>query len=521
MTTERPVLSAVVLFLLVLAAFSVNGCGQSSTPSPAPAPSGPTTITGSLYSGTITASAIKTASGRIIALADAPAATYTVAAVGTADKKVYFPDAKTTSTGEFTISGLPSGESFYLEVIDSTEKLAAPVSFGTSSGKVVMAVTAEAGSTSLALGKIVYDSAKGAAAPTAELDAIKDTASLATKSTTLGPVPVGAGLLGRGTGEAYIAGGSFSAKVDEDLDGLPDVVDIDDDGDGVPDGLDETPRMPGVIESGVGAISHVNAFTNLPMQYENYPTYISRSVNTSAIDITTNTTLAIEIVMESGYSPDEYSDVRISDGPAWLAAAVISSDGPAGTLWSAESYKLYKTSDRWTVHVTPNGTPAAGDALKFKLTKADSTVQYYLATLTFVFTDIPRLVAYVDSVSTKATSDLNLSVYQANSNKFDYTGSTITLKWTAPKDDTGSYVASMDYYLDGINYYNAAGAVVRTASALAVTPTSASDPTFGTVYSYVFTPTTEAFSYFKVDLKAQSPASGGGNASQMVNLKKL
>lgn len=84
----------------------------------------------------------------------------------------------------------------------------------------------------------------------------------------------------------------------------------------------------------------------------------------------------------------------------------------------------------------------------------------------------------------------------------------------------GNYLWSMDSYLDGINYTTVTGTTFSNP-AKQITPTQITDPTFGTIYSYTFTPTTDVFSYFKVDIKSQNPVSGGGNASQMVYFKKI
>jgi hypothetical protein len=517
--------------LLVIGIFAVivaSGCGQqtagtSTTTTTLPATGG-VTISGNLYSGTVRASA---AGVRAMADADSPIADYTVVAVGTKDGKIYFPDAKTkTADGSFSIS-VPSGESFYLEVIDDKKKFVAPVSFGVSADKVVMAVTPETSAT-IDLGKIVYESAKGAAVPTAELGAaLLDESSTARKKSSDAFVPVGAGILGRGTGEAFYSG-ILKDKIDEDDDGLPDVVDVDDDGDGKVDGLDPSPRLGGRVEVKLTGLNNTNAFSNLALPYENYPTYQGGSLNTAPIDVATQTNLAIEIVMSPGTDPATFSDVRVVEGPAWIETAKIASDSPpdkVNTLWKDSGNALYKSTDRWQVHVTPNGTPEAGDVLKFRVTTSSGSEEF-IATLTYVFKDIPRLVAYsyTDGANlvTKESADLNLNIYQAGvggtANVFGYKGSEVTFIFTAPKDDGGSYITGMNYYLDGIVYNGTS----LPGTSKSITPIVVTGyPDFGTVNVYTFTPTTDAFTSFKVDLKAQSPTSGGGNASQMVNFKKI
>ncbi|MCX5750673.1 MAG: hypothetical protein NT099_03245 [Candidatus Saganbacteria bacterium] len=527
---KKLIVISILFTFIVFVLFFIASCGQSGsgpTPGPAPTPTGSVSITGSLYSGTVRTSAIQVAgSGRMsMASAVSPVPDYQVVAVGTKDKLVYFPDADTSSSGNFTISHLPSGESFYLELIDDHKRFVAPVAFGATTTEVIMAVTSEAGNPSIDLGRIVYESGKGVGVPTMEPSfSMLDGHSEAKKKSGETFVPVGAGILGRGTGEAHYIGTLHDA-VDEDEDGLPDVVDIDDNGDGKVDGLDPTPRRSGAKEVNIAEINNTNSFANLPRQYEQYPTYINGSVNTTPIDVPNITILAIEIVMAPGHSASEFSDVRVSEGPDWLASATIVGTAiggypPDGTPWTNENYRLYSNNDRWVVWVIPHGTPEAGDALKFRVTYANSSVKYILSTITFVFTDIPRLIAYVDAGGTHSGSELNLANYTANSNKFDYSGSNITFKWTAPKDDLGNQISWLEHYLDGILYYTASDTTFSGGS-IHITPTAETDSTFGTVYSYTFTPTTDAFSWFKVDVKSQSPASGGSNASQLINFKKI
>jgi hypothetical protein len=180
--------------------------------------------------------------------------------------------------------------------------------------------------------------------------------------------------------------------------------------------------------------------------------------------------------------------------------------------------------------VIPNGVPEAGDVIKFRVTSTSGTSQEFISTLTYLYHNIPRLVAYSYTdgaaiVTKEGATDLDLSVYQTGeggvSNVFGYKGANVTFILVAPKDDEGNYLTGMDWFLDGIIYYRADQSMF-SAGAMKIYPaTLESYPTFGTAYSYTFTTTTEPFSYFKVDLKSQNPVSGGGNAAQHVNFKKL
>jgi len=536
---------SVSIFILLVLSFLVGGCGSSNSSSGGGntgdgtiTASGNVTISGKLYTGTITASSIKTNSVgvRVFAEKSTPIEGYKVVAVGTETQQTYFADASTDDSGSFTISNLPSGESYYLEIVNDNNKYAAPISFGTSGNDVVMAVSADATSTSIEVGNIVYESNNGGAVPEIAIPSGNlDVASTARAKTDENMVPVGAGNLGKGDVADFT--GSADTKLDGDDDGIPNIFDADDDGDGKVDGLDDIPRPSGAIEIQIDGVSNTGTFSNLPEQYEFFPTYTNNgTLNETAVNVGNDTTLAIEIVMSGSTSPDKFSDVRIIEGPSWLTSAKVAGSSLAdyptsGTSWNSVDYKLYKSTDRWTVWVNPIGTPEAGDVLKFQLTDAATgDKSYVLSTLTYVFNDFPRLVKYSYTGSsglvTKEANDLTLDIYNANSRCFPYEGNTITFIWSAPKDDDGNYITNMIYQLDGITYHTSTGegdtTFIHSGASLAnLDTTTSTDSDFGTLYNYTFTPTTDAFAYFKVDIKAQSPTPGGGNASQMINFLKI
>lgn len=502
---------------------------------------GVVSISGSLYTGIIRTSAVRASATGVhsMGVASSPIPNYSVVAVGTTDNKLYFADAETSTNGSFKISNLPSGESYYLELIDDQKRFIAPVSFGVTTEGVVMAVTPESGGGPINLGQIVYESGKGAAVPTLEISAgIQDETSTAKKKSGEAFVSVGTGLnLGRGTEEAKFVG-TLKDKVDEDNDGLPDAIDVDDNGDGKVDGLDPIPRLANRVQFNVTGLNNANTFSNLPEQYELYPSYINGSLNTTSIDVATKTILAIEVVMTQGTSPSIFSSAKVVDGPAWCETATISQADPntyasypvAGTLWKNVNYNLYAGNGRWTVWVIPNGTPEAGDVLRFMVTTTSGATEEFISTITYIFVDVPKLVgySYLDGATTvtKEAADLNLSTYQGGaggkSNTFGYKGDTLTMIWLPPRDDLGNPLTGLLHYLDGINYYNSSDQQIGSTS-LAIDPTTIEAyQSFGLAYSYTFTPTNEpTLSHFKLDIKDQSPASGGGNASQMINFKKM
>ncbi|MFH1826703.1 MAG: hypothetical protein ABH823_05385 [bacterium] len=525
------VLGALLLFST---SFLVYGCSQqetegtttttTSTTTTTTASINNTSISGSLYTGSI-----RSAGVRSFATAYSAISSYQVLAVGTTSNKVYFADGATDSDGSFTISNLPSGESFMLEIIDDNNKFVAPVSLGNTATEVIMAVTSEAGGSLIDLGEIVYQSSKGVAVPTLEVSAANlDDNITATAKSGETFVPVGAGSLGRGTGEALYSG-TLADTIDGDLDGLPDVVDIDDDGDGSVDGNDGTPRRTDVQEISGAAIPFF--FSNLAKSYLAYPSYIDSTFNTTPINLPASTVLAVHISLAEGYSPSYFSAVQIVAGPPWLSSAIIStadasvySDYPQdGRLWGDENYKLYEGSENWGVWVIPNGTPEAGDVFKFKTTNASTgTEEYSLATLTYVFTDIPRLVAYTDSAGTKEVNALSLATYEANENKFNYTGDTLTLSWLPPQDDQGNPLTDLEWFSGSLSYFDVNGTQLGQMGLQQLTPTSSDHPQLGTVLSATLTVTNEAnLSFFQLDLIGQTFATTPGDASQIIYFKEI
>ncbi len=519
--------------LLVSASFLVYGCSQQQAAVTSTTTSATTTTTigilttsirGSLNTGAIRSAGVSPFGTTVYS----PISSYKVVAVGTTSNKVYFADSATDVGGNFTISNLPSGESFMLEIIDNNNKFVAPIAMGNTTTEVVMAVTPEANGGPIDLGQVVYQSSKGIAVPTLEVSASElDYNSTAKVKNGETFVPVGAGNLGRGTGEALYSG-TLADKIDGDLDGLPDVVDIDDDGDGAVDGNDSTPRRTGVQETSGVAIS--SFFANLAKSYLAYPSYIDSTFNIAAIDLPTSITLAVHTSLVEGYSPSYFSAVEIVEGPPWLSSSIISTaDASAysgypqdGRLWSDENYKLYEGTENWGVWIIPNGTPEAGDVFKFKTTNASTgTEEYSLATLTYVFSDIPRLVAYSDSAGTKEGNALSLATYEANENKFTYTGDMISLTWLPPQDDQGNPLTNLQWWSGSLSYFDVDGTQLGQMGQQHFTPTISNHPQLGTVLSATLTPTTEAdLSFFQLDLTGLTSAVNPGDASQIIYFKK-
>ncbi|MFA5840011.1 MAG: hypothetical protein WC890_05075 [Candidatus Margulisiibacteriota bacterium] len=517
----------------------ISGCSQSSSPATTTTTTSTTTgtettttvsttstttttiivtsvaIRGSIYSGSISAASIQASGLRCMATADAPLTNYEVIAVGTIDNKLYFPEQRTDTTGSFEIVDVPANQSYYFELINNTNQCVAPISFGPTGDAISIALTPEAGNIEIELGKIVYDSSLGGATPTIEPTAYIDE-NLTARKSPRGDIPVGAGNLGGGTEADY--SGTLSSYPDEDLDGFPDCMDKDDNGNTIKDNFDPDPRERTVEISIEGGIHNFNAFCNTGCDYFVFPTYLSHEVfNSADYPMTTGSVLVFDAVMNGGVSPDQFSSIRVSEGPAWCdTAKIIRTDIP----WFESGHALTKEADRWDRHLIPYGTPESGDVCKLVMVNATTSTSFEsIITFSSMFYHIPRLLYYVDNTGTRET---NYQVYVNNGNMFPYTGGSITIRWLPAKDDAGNYVITNIFHqLDGIIYSDSSGTTLLDAGRITITPSVESDPVLGTVYAYTFTPTTEAFDHFKFDIKTISTASSGSNAFQTVYFKKI
>lgn len=429
------------------------GCGTATnTTTTTTRAAGNFAISGSINSGTVRTSRALSASGlKVQAVAQAAIADYTVAAVGDTTGDIYFASAKTDSSGNFTISNLPSNESYYLEILDSTNKLVAPVAFGTSGGQAVMAVSPE-GQASLNLGQVVYEAAKGGAAPTVEPTANLNTSDKVTPKTGETVVPKGAGTsgnYGKGSDTAY-SGTYDSTKVDGDKDGLPNIVDADNNGDLVVDEFDGQSTRE-VIYTTTLPDYFVYAFTNLKIDYDRRDTFkTTYSDFTIAIGLTPN--------VKAG-STKTVSSVKVTEGPAWIARA---RDITTNQLWSATNYALDSKGSAFEKHVkgvSPESEVKAGDALKYLVTFSDGTSSECIKMINFVFTDIPRATHYSLDRGTTWTAITAVSGPIGTA-----TTSEVYLKWNRPKDESGAEIKGGKYTFEYVIASGGANEITVIAS---------------------------------------------------------
>lgn len=445
-------------------------------------------LTGTLANGVL-ASGISASGVRSQAVAYTSMQDYTIVAVSETGK-VYFPDAKTDSSGNFSFSNLPAGQSFNLDVFNSSNQLICPIAMGASTEGVKMAInppatTAEAG---YSLGTIAYDSSKATAAPTMEPTNIvshkPEDVALVKSGETL--VPKGAGNLGKGD-DAHFTGTYDINKVDGDRDGLPNVFDADNNSDGFLDEFDGlVTREIVVVSTAESKINGVSIFTNLKVPFMHSNTYWS-SWNIYYF-------LNIMIDPKPGYT---ISSAYLAEGPAWKDTPNIHTamspmesdyDTHVGERWSAQSpdYKL------WITQSTPNMAGvyldnflsstevSAGDMLKFVVNFSDGTSEEVCKMVNYSYRTIPRLTQYSfnrGSTWTNAPAPVAGSITTAPTSE-------ISLRWSRPLDESGSDIIGARYTWE-INTTNepemiAAGADTGTTSSLEVTYDVGSYVTSGT-----------------------------------------
>lgn len=418
-------------------------CGTTN-PTPTPTPTSSTiTISGSLKTGTVAGVSAKSIGGiKILASAQGALASYNIVAVSKETGKIYVASTETDVSGNFTIASLPSTESYYIEVLDTNYKLIAPVAFGTSNSKAVMAISPN--KNNLSLGEIAYDSTKNAAVPTTEPTSYLDQATSVEVKSGETIVPKGAGNYGKGSVTEIASGTYDDTKSDGDKDGLPNFFDADNNGDLVPDEFD------GLYTSeAMSTVTTPNyfpyAFTNLKIDYDRRDTF-----KTTYSDFT----IAIGMSGNKGASKTIQS-VKVVHGPAWIAKATIVG---SSTLWSANSYDVplkssspEKVFEVQVTSVKPLADVNAGDTLTFEITYTDATTEKSMKMLNFVFTDIPRVTAY------KMASGAWQTTMASSGPIATATTTEVTLRWMRPKDESSREITGAKYTFE----YNVVGGTVQ------------------------------------------------------------
>jgi hypothetical protein len=383
---------------------------------------------------------------KVLATPVEPVADYTVMAVSETGK-IYFAEA-TDAAGSFEVVGLPSDEAYYLEILNDQNQLVAPVAFGTSDDKAVMAIKSETQG-DVDLGALVYDESKNCAAPTQEPAAILDTEEKAEVKSGEVLVPTGAGNLGKGE-ETQLSGTYDSNKVDGDQDGLPDAVDADNNGDLILDEMDGAFSNEAAATEAGSNIEYAYTFTNLKLE--------SYGDTDSFVNDFSEFVIALGVRFKDSVN---VSGVTLVAGPSWIDSAKIheargdyaaAGYPTTGTYWKdvSPAYGFYKLSSGGNEYIVfidsiqPSFEVKAGDLLKFRVEYTDGSSEYFIKMINFVFTDIPKMLYYKfgsgDSWTAAPTPVAGVEAPLATA-----TSSVVYLRWSRPKDENGRQIIGGRY----------------------------------------------------------------------------
>ena len=279
----------------------------------------------------------------------------------------------------------------------------------------------------VSLGAIAYDSAKGCAAPTTPPTANFDLAATVEAKNGETLVPKGAENFGKGSVTEISAGNYVSNTTDGDKDGLPNSFDADNNGDLVVDELDGLFSFEAI--NGANANFYLYAFTNLKVDYDQRDTFKD---NFSTFSVA----IGLSAGNKSGAATKSISSVRIIGGPNYNVP-----------LKMPNVYEVQLNNVRPTFEVN------AGDTLKYLITYDDASTEEAIKMINFVFSDIPRVVAF------KVGDDPWNANLPANGRLSIATTSEVGLRWTRPKDEAGNEIIGGRYTWE---YNSNSGGAIET-----------------------------------------------------------
>jgi hypothetical protein len=254
--------------------------------------------------------------------------------------------------------------------------------------------------------------------------------------------PVGAGNDGKGAA-AMISTLNSSNTIDRDQDGMPDMFDAMNNGQELDNSVDgswvDMTAQTTKMDKGI-------MFMNLKID----------NALSSSYTVTNDAVIVLEFLPQNASNISlikalrlhtNYTACQISRLPGGFTE--VDPYPSTGTLWSADSYKLYKATNQsgstvWTVLLTPkNNSFAPGQLVLIEATYTNGTKDYFWMSVNFKFERIPS-----DTTTWTSGNGSQTTPYVIGT-----TGGT-TLTYTAPLDETGNALTGIEYSLE-LFFYDA------------------------------------------------------------------
>jgi len=259
-------------------------------------------------------------------------------------------------------------------------------------------------------------------------------------------MPVGADNAGKGEDSETSSLNQINT-IDRDEDGVPDIFDAMNNGQDL-DNTDEDNKLESAIFS--DTLESVVMFMNLKVDEEYESTYTVTDSATVVVEVVPVDASEIDTI-EVDLLHTSFQSATFDRVPGGYTA--LESGHTEGDTWlQSGQRKLIKMRNTangnivWQVIIRPgNNNFNPGSLMRIKVTKTDSSVEYYFTSINFKFQSI---------VDHTTTGYLSGDGSRSNPYVIPATGN-LTLDWNAPQDETGSDLTGLEYSFEFFFYDNA------------------------------------------------------------------